>query len=56
MKKYTIILSDEVAEFYSLIAEKVGYDVETVLSDLLVKLAGGLSIQELDDKKNNIKN
>lgn len=56
MKKYTIVLLDEVAEFYSLIAEKVGYNVEEVISDMLLRVAGQLSLQELNVNKNNIKN
>jgi len=50
MKEYTIVLSDEVAEFYSLIAEKVAYKIERVLSDSLLRFAGELSMREINNK------
>lgn len=51
MKEYTIVLSDEVAEFYSLIAEKIDYRIEMVLSDCLLRFAGELSMREINNKK-----
>lgn len=51
MKKYTIILSDEVAEFYSKIAQISKNDIEKVLADALFKYAGELSINALKNHK-----
>ena len=51
MKKYTISLSDEVATFYSQIAELSGNDIEKVLADSLFGYAGELSIQAIEEKQ-----
>lgn len=48
MKKYTISLSNEVATFYSQIAQISRNDIEKVLADSLFRYAGELSIRELE--------
>ena len=56
MIKYTISLSDEVATFYSQIAELSGNDIEKVLADSLFGYAGELSVQAIEKQnKESIK-
>ena len=52
MKKYTILLSEEVAEFYSQIAQISKNDIEKVLADALFKYAGELSVKALENISN----
>ena len=42
-----ISLSDEVASFYSQIAQISGNDIEKVIADSLFRYAGELSVKEL---------
>lgn len=47
MKKCTILLSEEVYKFYSLISETANIPIEKVLSDSLFNYAGELSAKEI---------
>ena len=45
MKTYEIILGDETARFYELVARTAGLKTERVLADSLFRLAGELSLK-----------
>lgn len=47
---YVIALEDEVAQFYQQVAKAIGFPVEQVLADSLLKLAGELSLEALSKK------
>lgn len=47
MKKCTILLSEEVYEFYFLISQSANISIEKVLSDSLFNYAGELSLKEI---------
>lgn len=47
MKKCTVLLSEEIYKFYSLISETAKLPIERVLSDSLFNYAGELSLKEI---------
>ncbi len=47
MQKFTVTLEPEVALFYARLAQWAQLPVEQVLSDVLFKLAGELSLEAL---------
>lgn len=50
MTEVTLNLEPAVALFYSKIADTIGCDLQTVLTDALFKLAGELSLEAIRDK------
>ena len=53
MSQVTLILDPCVVLFYSRIASVTGFSLEQVLSDALLKLAGELSLEALQDGENS---
>jgi len=51
MTPVTLLLDPSVVRFYGHIAQACGRPLEQVLSDALFKLAGELSLQALQNKK-----
>ena len=51
MTEVTIYLEPAVAQFYLRLAEAVGADLRTVVSDALFKLAGELSLEAIRSKE-----
>ncbi len=51
MTEVTLLLDPTVIHFYNQIAISVGVSLETVLCDALFKLAGELSLEALQAKK-----
>ena len=51
MTQVTLILDPGVALFYANIANATGFSLEQVLSDALFKLAGELSLEALQNRK-----
>ena len=47
MKEYRLHMDPAAAEFYEVIAEKTGKAPETVMSELLFRFAGDLSLSAL---------
>lgn len=52
MKKYVVELTEEVELFYSQIAKAAGLPIEQVLSDILFRTAGELSLNALEERSN----
>ena len=55
MTLFVIELNKDIVSFYSQIAEMANLSIEQVLTDVLCKTAGELSIRALNEKKSNIK-
>ena len=52
MTQVTLLLDPGVVLFYQQIANMTGFSLEKVLCDALFKLAGELSLEALEGKKN----
>ena len=51
MTEVTLVLEPAVAQFYLRVAEAVGEELETVISDALFKLAAELSLEALQQTR-----
>ncbi len=51
MTEVTLLLDPTIVNFYNQVAKSVGISLETVLSDVLFKLAAELSLEALQTRK-----